>query len=208
MPNRSHTSTQERTAPHVATFVSGDREAAVLRRQLIDQAASSGDSFLHIVDPKSRVEFLREIDEAGPAARRAAESGRLEVVTWQEVVFSKDGSFEVEALLQLVRTVTAPSPRFPDGRRIIDYMEWALEPVPGVDRITDYEARLDGVIAETPGSRGAMCVYNLDRFKSAVAASISGTRRPVSPVAIYQVIAVHQTLVYSGLRMRNPVAVQ
>ena len=66
-------------------------------------------------------------------------------------------------------------------------MGWALEGLPGTERLIEYEARVNTVVAEYPCT--ACCQYDARRFDGAT---------------LFHVLSVHPAMVVHGQVVRNP----
>ena len=125
-----------------------------------------------IVDPRAVAEEGRVLAEAGlpvPQANRRAEqrerTPQLEVQGWDES-YLKDGYFDVERQLTLVESMMAKGKAQGFGlTRFVASMEWALEPLPGVENLIEYEARLSMMM--TKHDDAAICSFDLSRFNAA-----------------------------------------
>ena len=94
-------------------------------------------------DPALRVAHLERLTESGIDAAGALRSGQLEVRAWEEA-YLRGQRFDQSAMLALVEKV------LDDGKtrgfpltRLIAQMEWALEDLPGVKDLLEYEIRLN-----------------------------------------------------------------
>jgi hypothetical protein len=65
---------------------------------------------------------------------------------WQDA-YLRGGHFDQDAMLQLIEEVlnAGPAEGFP-LTRLVAHMEWALEDMPGVNDLVEYETRLNYVL--------------------------------------------------------------
>jgi len=83
-------------------------------------------------------------------ARPAERSGQLEVRVWQEA-YLRGGRFDQHATLAMVAQVLqAGHDQGYPCTRMVAHMEWALESLPGVDDLIEYEARANYFLARYP----------------------------------------------------------
>jgi hypothetical protein len=73
------------------------------------------------------------------------------------------------------------------GGRVSGEMSWALRGIPGSDRLMEYEALVNGVLATHPVT--AICQYDARRFDGQL---------------IFDVLKVHPMMIVNGQVVRNP----
>jgi hypothetical protein len=74
-----------------------------------------------------------------------------------------------------------------NGQRSCGEMTWALKGIPGSDRLLEYEALLNTVVAQFPHS--GMCQYDARRFDGAT---------------LFKVLQIHPWMVVQGKIVQNP----
>jgi len=128
---------------HVCAFFNNADEAYGILVPFIREGLDRGEHAFHIVDPALRVAHLERLTESGIDAAGALRSGQLEVRAWEEA-YLRGQRFDQSAMLALVEKV------LDDGKtrgfpltRLIAQMEWALEDLPGVEDLLEYEIRLN-----------------------------------------------------------------
>jgi AcrR family transcriptional regulator len=159
-----------RDARHVCGLFDGPAEADEALLPFIVDGLHQEERAVHIVDPARRIAHLEWLSAAGIDVDAALGTGQLDVRTWQEVYLS-GGRFDrssvgafVLASLDAGRALGFPR------TRLIGYMEWALEQVPGVDDLIRYEEEVDAVLRGLPDP--VICVYDLERHPAGVVAKI------------------------------------
>lgn len=128
-----------------AFFASKDEEFRVLM-PFMKEGMDAGDKGFHIVDGRRRDDHRRRLAEGGIDVEVAERSGQLEVKSWNDA-YLRGGRFDQDAMLALIQEVL-------DGghaqgyalTRLVANMEWALEDMPGVHDIVEYEARLNYIL--------------------------------------------------------------
>lgn len=106
--------------------------------------------------------------------------------------YCPDGRFVPERMLNCLRDVYLSSIENGfTGTRVSGEMGWALEGLPGTERLIEYEARVNTVVAEYPCT--ALCQYDARRFDGAT---------------LFHVLSVHPAMVVQGQVVRNPYYIQ
>lgn len=171
---------------HVCAFFrSADEEYRVLL-PFITEGFARGDNAFHIVNSKLRDEHLRRLESAGIDVAEAKSNGQLELRTWQDTYFH-DGRFDstrmlamMESELEDVRGRGFPLSRF------VSHMEWALENLPGVNDLLEYETRFNLVPSH---GDPIICVYDLTRFGADT---------------VIDAIRTHPMVIIGGILHQNP----
>src|SRR5260370_105851 len=131
---------------HVCAFLhSPDEEYRVLL-PFIKEGFERGEKAFHIVDPKLRAEHALRLASAGIDVEAAEKSGQFELRNWADA-YLRDGHFDQDRMLALIQEVL-------DGgiehgfalTQLVAHMESALEDLPGVDDLVEYETRLNYVL--------------------------------------------------------------
>jgi hypothetical protein len=163
---------------HVCALFRDEAEQYRLLLPFIADGLEGGARAFHIVDPGRREAHLERLHSAGIDVAHWLDRGALEVRTWPDVHLI-EGHFDQDRMLALIQEVlTAGRPAFPLTRFIAN-MEWALEDVPGVADIVEYEARLNDVLPNY-AMDPVICTYDLGRFGAGVTVDILRTH----PIAV------------------------
>ena len=172
---------------HVCAFFhSKDEEYRVLM-PFIKEGFASGDRAFHVVDPQHRDAHLDRLREEGIDVTGAEASGQLEVRRWQEA-YIKDGHFDQYRMIETIKQALDPSLRDPDKRtRLVANMEWALEDLPGVHDILEYETRLNHVLPDYHDP--VICTYDVSRFDASV---------------VIDILRTHPMVIIGGMLQENP----
>jgi hypothetical protein len=128
---------------HVCAFFANKDEEFGVLLPFIREGMEAGDKAFHIVDGRARDEHRRRLTDGGVDVEQAERTGQLEVKSWGEA-YLREGRFDQDAMLALIQEVL-------DGghaqgyplTRLVANMEWALEDMPGVHDIVEYETRLN-----------------------------------------------------------------
>jgi hypothetical protein len=154
----------------------------------IKEGFEHGEKAFHVVDPKQRVDHLSRLQKAGIDTQAAEQRGQLEVRPWQDAHF-RPGRFDQDAMLALIeeevlrRGATLGYSR----TRFIAHMEWALEDMPGVKDLVEYESRLNYVVSKYQDP--VICTYDCARFNAAV---------------VMDILRTHPLVIIGGVLQHNP----
>jgi MEDS: MEthanogen/methylotroph, DcmR Sensory domain len=172
---------------HVCAFFHSKEEEYRVLLPFIKDGFAVGDHAFHVVDPNHRTEHLRRLSQEGIDVDAAEASGQLEVRRWQEAYIEGD-YFDQYRMIGTIKEALDPARR-PAGRvtRLVANMEWALEDLPGVHDIVEYETRLNYVLPEYDDP--VVCTYDLSRFDASVAMDIMRT---------------HPMTIIGGILQENP----
>lgn len=89
----------------------------------------------------------------------AEKSGQLDVRHWHETYLA-NGRFDGNSMLALLQRGLEENRERYRLTRAVGNMEWALEPVPGVTDLIEYESRLNQIVEDGPDA--LVCVHDLN----------------------------------------------
>lgn len=176
---------------HACAFFHTQEEKYQILMPFITDGFENGDRAFHIVNEGQRAEHLKVLEENGIDTVAAEAQGLLEIQHWQET-YIKDGRFDQHLMIEALMEAIAPS-KVPPGKisRNIANMEWALEDVPGVHDILEYEARLNQSL---PAKHDPIvCTYDLSRFDASM---------------VIDVMRTHPMVIIGGMLQENPFYVE
>jgi hypothetical protein len=174
-------------ARHVCAFFhSKDEEYRVLM-PFIKDGFARGDRAFHVVDPAHRPTHLQRLEQEGIPVADAEATGQLEVRRWQDA-YIRDDYFEQYRMIDTIKEALDPAKK-PAGKvtRLVANMEWALEDLPGVHGIVEYETRLNYVLPEYHDP--VICTYDLSRFHGSV---------------VMDIMRTHPMVIIGGILQENP----
>ena len=146
-----------------------------------------GDRAFHVVDPVRRPDHLRRLQAEGIDVADAEAKGLLEVRRWQEA-YIKDDHFDQYRMIGTIKEALDPARKKPGKlTRLVANMEWALEDLPGVHDIVEYETRLNQVLPEYHDP--VICTYDLARFDASV---------------VIDIMRTHPMVIVGGILQENP----
>jgi len=167
-----------------AFFHSRDEEYRVLL-PFVKDGLERGEKSFHVVDPGHREERLEALRSAGIDVDAALPTGQLEVRPWQEA-YLRTGRFTQDDMLSLIQEVLEKGKGF-GLTRLWANMEWALEDLPGVEDIVEYETRLNHVLPKYDDV--VVCTYDLTKFSAGV---------------VMDILRTHPMVIIGGLLQENP----
>ena len=151
---------------HVCALFDGPADADATLLPFILEGFAEHERAVHLVDGRHRGEYLKMLDRAGLDTESVLGDGSLRVDTWEET-YLRDRRFDPTKAVEVIRSILAEGRALGFARtRLIGFMEWALEDAPGVDRIIDYEARLQVALRLLPDI--VVCVYDVGRQSQSV----------------------------------------
>jgi hypothetical protein len=172
---------------HVCAFFHSKEEEYRILMPFIKDGFEKGDRAFHIVDPKHRPNHLRRLEQEGIDVANAEAKGQLEVRRWEEA-YIKDDHFDKYRMIGMVKDALDPAKKQPGKlTRAVANMEWALEDLPGVHDIVEYETRLNYLLAEYHDP--VVCVYDLSRFDASV---------------VIDIMRTHPMVIIGGILQENP----
>jgi hypothetical protein len=172
---------------HICTFFRTAEERYRVLMPFIREGMEQGDRALHIVNPSLRSEHTQRIAAAGVDTARAEVEGQLEIIGWDEA-YLRGGSFNQSAMLSLLPVIlnNGRTRGFPITRFIAD-VAWVLNNPGAVDRMLDYECRVN--LALPKAGDIVICSYDLDTVDASMVVAAMRT---------------HPIVLIGGIVQRNP----
>ena len=169
-----------------ALFYTNEQEYRVLL-PFIREGFERGEKAFHIVDPKLRDHHLGRLQAAGIDTLAEEHCGQLDVRRWHDT-YLRDGCFDQSRMIALVEEALQTGRN--DGykqTRVVAHMEWALEDMPGVNDLVEYETRLNHVLLQYTDP--VICVYDCTKFGAGV---------------VMDIVRTHPLVIVGGLLQENP----
>lgn len=172
---------------HVCAFFHSREEEYRVLMPFIKEGFERGDRAFHVVNEKNRTDHLRRLSQEGVDVAAAESQGQLEVRRWDEA-YIQNGYFDQYRMIQTIKDALDPAKK-PPGKltRLVANMEWALEDLPGVHDIVEYETRLNHVLPEYHDP--VVCTYDLSRFDASV---------------VMDIMRTHPMVIIGGILQENP----
>ena len=173
---------------HACAFFHSKEEEYEVLMPFITEGLANGDRAVHIVDPQGRAAHLRRLQQEGIDVDQAEGSGQLEVKPWEDA-YIKDGHFDQFRMIETIKEALRPRADAPPGQltRLVANMEWALEDLPGVNDIVEYETRLNEILPHYHDP--VVCTYDLSRFDASV---------------VMDIMRTHPMVIIGGTLQENP----
>ena len=169
-----------------ALFHTSEQEYRVLL-PFIKEGFERGEKAFHIVDAKLRDQHLGRLQAAGIDTLAEEHYGQLEVRRWHDT-YLRDGYFDQNRMIALVEEALQTGRN--DGykqTRVVAHMEWALEDMPGVNDLVEYETRLNHILLKYKDP--LICVYDCTKFGAGV---------------VMDIVRTHPLVIVGGLLQENP----
>lgn len=169
---------------HICYLYSDEDERKRFMSDYIRSGIAAHDSVLYV--PDSGTETLEStMAEMGIAPARVPK-GQLTLATAMDI-YCPSGEFVPEAMLDQLRDLYANLSHGCRGVRCAGEMTWALRDVPGVERLVEYEGRINDVLKDYPMT--TLCQYDTRKFSGAM---------------VFELLNVHPIMIVHGQIMRNP----
>ena len=177
------TSDRFNAGTHMCLVYNSENERRKIIAKFIEAGLSSGEKVFYFADTADPG-FLEDwFDQMGIRLPDPDQQGNLDLSPAQDV-YCPTGEFVPAGMLATLEETIANG--FP-GARVSGEMTWALRGIPGSDRLMEYEAQVNNVLAKAPVT--AICQYDANRF--------SGSQ-------ILDVLKVHPMMIVRGQIVQNP----
>jgi hypothetical protein len=174
---------------HICAFFHSKEEQNEILMPFFKEGYERGEKLFHIVDKQQRHAHLACCGQVGIPVAEAEQSGQLEVCTWEDA-YLKDGYFDGDRMVQILTEVVEGARARYGLTRLMGNMEWALEALPGVNEIIEYEAKLNYILPRYPDP--VVCVYDLNKHSGSV---------------VMDILRTHPMVIVGGVLQENPLYV-
>ncbi|MDB5958499.1 MEDS domain-containing protein [Ramlibacter sp.] len=152
---------------HICAFFNSKEEEYDVLGPFFKEAVDQGEKNLHIVDPEFAAQHRSRLSDAGIDTPHCEACGQLEILNWRDAYLDADGVFDKDRMLGVVDHLTGTGRDAGYKRlRIMGNMDWTLDAVPGADKVIEYEAQVNEVLARN--RQPAVCVYDIAKLSAAV----------------------------------------
>lgn len=170
---------------HVCAFFNSDEEAYQVLLPFIADGFRCNHKAVHIVNPGEDRAHRERLTAAGIDLHGAEQLGQFDLKINTEA-YLHEGRFDPDRMLGVFEHVaTQPSP-YPLSR-IVCSMDWAAGDAPCIDRLIEFESRVNNLWQRTEDA--VICVYNLDKF---------------SGDTVIDIMRTHPMVIIGGTLQRNP----
>ncbi|MBI5479120.1 MAG: MEDS domain-containing protein [Deltaproteobacteria bacterium] len=179
------------TGTHMCLIYDHEDERRGVIGRFLDAGLQAREKVAYFADTMAPVEVAAWLRDMGVDVPRQGNAPGFSI-TVAEKTYCPDGRFAPEAMLSTLRAYhqSVVDQGYPGGR-VSGEMSWALRGIPGSDRLMEYEALVNDVLATHPIT--AVCQYDARRFDGA---------------AIFDVLKVHPMMIVHGRIVRNPYYLQ
>lgn len=162
---------------HACAFFHSREEEYDLLLPFSKASEAAGQRLFHVVDKSHREERRERLAEAGLDVEKAEREGQLEIRPWEDA-YLRGARFDQNAMLALIEEVLKEGRAKGFGQtRLWANMEWAVNDLPGVHDIVEYETRLNKFLPKYDDV--VVCTYDLNKFSAPVVMDIMRTHPQV-----------------------------
>ncbi|HJU21708.1 MAG TPA: MEDS domain-containing protein [Casimicrobiaceae bacterium] len=174
---------------HVCAFFHSREEQDQVMMPFFKEGYERGEKLFHIVDSRLHDSHLHACQEHGIDVDAAQESGQFEVRNWEDA-YLRDGYFDGDRMVRFLEDVLQGNREKYGQTRLMGNMEWALETVPGVTDIVEYETKLNFVLPRHCDP--VVCTYDLNKHSGSV---------------VMDILRTHPLVIIGGMLQENPLYV-
>jgi hypothetical protein len=178
-----------KTNRHICAFFNSREEQDQVLMPFFKEGFDRGEKLFHIVDRRHESEHFEACACCGIDVDAATKTGQLDVRHWEDA-YLKDGYFDGDRMIRILEELLETSRKTFGLTRLMGNMEWALETVPGVTDIVEYETKLNYVLPKYPDP--VVCVYDLNKHSGSV---------------VMDILRTHPMVIIGGVLQENPLYV-
>lgn len=150
---------------HACAFFTSKEEEYRVMLPFMAEGFEAGDKLVHIIDGSHRQERVTRLNQAGIDVVTAEQTGQLELLPWEQA-HVVDGCFDQHRMLENLDKRFAEDSESYAVTRLWSNQEWALQELPGVVDIIEYESRFNLIWPKYDDF--TVCVYDATRFSAEV----------------------------------------
>jgi hypothetical protein len=172
---------------HACAFFNSRDEEYDLLLPFSKSGTQAGERLFQVVDKAHLPERRSRLADVGIDVSEAERTGKLEIRPWEDA-YLRGNRFDQNGMLELIQEVLR------DGRsrgypmtRLWANMEWALDDLPGVHDIVEYETRLNHFLPNYDDV--VVCTYDLSKFSAPI---------------VMDIMRTHPQVIVSGVLHENP----
>jgi hypothetical protein len=173
---------------HACAFFHSDDEEQQVLSPFARQGLAAGDRIVQITNAKRQADRVRRLETDGINVGERIASGQLNMLPWESAYFRGGNGFNQGAMLSLIQEVLQEGRSSGFGMtRLWANMEWALEDLPGVEGLVEYETRLNQILPQYADV--VVCTYDLKKFSAAT---------------VMDILRTHPQVIVGGMLQQNP----
>ncbi|MDX8404218.1 MAG: MEDS domain-containing protein, partial [Mariprofundaceae bacterium] len=143
---------------HMCYFYSDEEERRAVIPQFLASGLSSGERTGYFARQLPASDLLSSLERLGVDVSSEESEGHFSLSTTEQT-YHPDGSFDPDKMIGNLHAFYADSmDKEFSGARISGEMHWALQDIPGADRLLEYEAKVNIALKHSPVT--AICQYN------------------------------------------------
>ena len=169
---------------HICYLYSDEEERKRFMAAYVSSGIGEHESVTYLADTGS--DMLERAVEGLGMVTPARQQDQLTIAPALET-YCPCGQFDPEKMLEHIRDIYASLPAGYAGARGAAEMTWALHDIPGIERLVEYEGRINEVLKTHPMT--TLCQYDTRQFNGAM---------------IFELLNVHPIMIVHGQIMRNP----
>lgn len=174
---------------HICAFFHSREEKNRVLMPFFKEGIERGEKVFHIIDSRLHGDHEAALCQYQIEPRSAQENGQLEIRHWEDA-YLKDGYFDGDRMIRILEEVLQSNRERYGLTRLMGNMEWALETVPGVTDIVEYETKINYLAPRYPDP--VICVYDLNRHSGSV---------------VIDILRTHPMVIVGGVLQENPMYV-
>jgi len=151
---------------HACCLYESEEEHRALLTPYLRQGLERGEKVVYIVDARTAETVVGYLRDDGVQVEIYLRSGQLSILTVKEA-YLRDGAFSPDGMIALLGDETKRA--LEEGYtafRVTGEMTWALQGVPGSERLMEYESNLNDFFVDSKAI--GLCQYDRRRFDPAI----------------------------------------
>jgi hypothetical protein len=172
---------------HICLIYNNEAERREIVENFVQSGLNSFEKVAYFADQLKPLDVNEWLKSYNITVNKNLKPGQFHLATALET-YTPDGKFEPEQMLSKLEAIyhRAKDEDF-HGCRGSGEMTWALNEIPGSNRLLEYESRINNLLVENP--LVVMCQYDARRFNGAT---------------ILGVLKVHPFMIVKGMVVQNP----
>jgi hypothetical protein len=172
---------------HMCLFYTDEQERLDVISKFLQAGLTAGEHVGYFAKTLPPEELIRDLTNRGIDISNEDVARQLSIAS-TEATYHPDGCFDPDRMLGNLHTFYSTSMEDGySGARVSGEMHWALQDLPGVNRLIEYEARVNIALKRSPVT--AICQYNTTLFDGKT---------------VMNILRVHPAVILRGRITRNP----
>jgi len=172
---------------HICCFYHDEEERQGIISRFLASGLAAGERTGYFAEQLPTTDLLASLEKLGLDTTTEQHKENL-CISSAEQTYHPDGIFDPDRVIDKLHDFYADSMEHHyAGARISGEMQWALQAIPGTDRLVEYEEKVNVALKKSPLT--AICQYNTNLFDGAT---------------IMAVLRAHPLVISNGQIMHNP----